>query len=120
MVAAFLQRDLIKELKEIFKDFKLLDPHGKRSEIHFFEQNLPMPEAREPQDIPPELLENGLAEEITKEDPYPYIIVKVDGGIIEDPSSAQTVNTELLIGVYDEGYAKQGFKDVMNIIQKNL
>lgn len=118
MVATFLQDDLIEELKEILKDFKLKTPTGALSEINIFAQNLPVPEALEQENLSREQLESGLADEITAADPYPYIIVRIEEGEIKDEFSAQTVNTLLIIGVYENAYDKQGQKDVLNIIAK--
>lgn len=116
MVAAFLQDDLAAELKKILKGFRLKDPQGNLSEIHIFEQDLPMPEPLKQDGIPIEALENGLADEITAKDPFPYILIRIEDGEIKDEASAQTINTNLIIGIYDNSYDKQGHKDVLNII----
>lgn len=118
MIATFLQDALVKELERIFKGFLLRNPQGEMSKINIFCQGLPIPEATYQPDIPAEQLENGLVQEITREDPYPYIIVRIDDGEIADEASTQTVNTLLLVGVYDDGYDRQGEKDVLNIIAK--
>ena len=88
------------------------------SSIHIFEQLLPMPEPSDEEKIPEELLENGLAEEQTVPDPYPYVIVRIGDGEIKDENSAQEANITLLIGTYEPDYDKQGHKDVLNIIAK--
>ncbi len=116
MVAAFLQDDLAKELQRILKSFRLKDPQNNPSEIHIFKQNLPIPKPLEQENFPIEALENGLIEEITEDDPYPYIIVRIEDGEIKDEASAQIVSTQLIIGIYDDAYEKQGHKDVLNII----
>lgn len=118
MVATFLQSELAEELKKILSGFKLKNPQGKIADINIFEQLLPMPEPAAQEEIPPELLENGLAEEITSPDPYPYIIVRVGDGEIESPDSAQTVSINLIMGIYEPDYDKQGHKDILNIIAK--
>lgn len=118
MVASFLQDCIAEELKKIFEGFQLMDPKGNMRDINIFRQNLPMPEAEMQTNIPCEQLENGLAEEIPREDPYPYIIVRIEDGEIKDEASTQTVNTILVIGIYDGSYDKHGSKDVMNVIQK--
>ncbi|MFG6383461.1 MAG: hypothetical protein K1V96_04295 [Lachnospiraceae bacterium] len=118
MVATFLQNELAEELKKIFVDFRLKDSEGKASSINIFEQLLPMPKSANLENIPPELLENGTAEEVTAFDPCPYIIVRIQDGEIEDENSAQLVNLNLLIGVYEPNYDKQGHRDVLNIIAK--
>ena len=88
MVATFLQDELAEELRKIFKGFSLKSPDGGMDKIHVFRQLLPMPEPAGQEEIPPELLENGL------------------------------VNINLLIGIYEPDYDKQGHKDVLNIIAK--
>ena len=118
MVATFLQEDLVEELKKILQGFRLKNPYGESCEINIFSQNLPVPESLEQTDIPIEQLENGLIEDITMKEPYPYIIVRIEDGEIKDESSAQIVSVLLLIGIYDNAYEKQGYKDVLNIIQK--
>jgi hypothetical protein len=118
MVAAFLQDDLAAELGNILKDFRLKDPQGNDSKINIFLQYLPMPEPLEQDDIPVEMLENGLADQQTAPDPYPYIVVRIDDGEIKDEDSAQTVDVNLLIGTYEPDYDKQGHKDVLNIIAR--
>ena len=118
MTASFLQNELADELKKIFKGFRLKDPERNLSEINIFEQILPMPESAEQKEVPPELLENGLVEELTDPDPYPYIVVCIEDGKIEDENSAQTVNLNLLFGVCEMDYEKQGHKDILNMIAK--
>jgi len=118
MVASFLQSDLADELRKVLDGFRLMNPLGEIAGINVFEQRLPMPELRVQEEIPPELLENGLAEEQADPDPYPYVIVRVEDGEIKDESSAQTVNVTLLIGTYDPESGKQGHKDILSIIAK--
>ena len=96
MVATFLQNELADELKKILSDLRLKNPQGERVSINIFEQLLPMPEPLDQEEIAPELLENGLAEEQTAPDPYPYILVRIADGEIEDENSAQKVNLTLL------------------------
>ena len=118
MVASFLQSELAEELRKILSDFQLKNPQGEKSNINIFEQFLPMPEPSKQEEIKPELLENGLAEEQTVLDPYPYIVVRLVDGEVRDENSAQEVNIYLLIGIFEPEYDKQGHKDVLNIIAK--
>jgi len=118
MIASFLQDDLANELIKIFDGFKLHTPAGDLSNINIFKQLLPMPEASDQGDILPEQLENGLVNELTELDPYPYVLVRVSDGEIADEASAQTINVMLLMGVYDYNFNKNGHKDIMNMIQK--
>ena len=119
MIATFLQDDLAADLAEIFKHFFLKDPQGKTVQLNIFKQNLPIPTAAEmPDTVTDEELEEGVYDAIAKEDPYPYIIVRVEQGKIEGIDQEQTVIVNLIIGVIDRGYENQGHKDVLNIIQK--
>jgi len=118
MVATFLQQEMADELKKILKDFRLKSPQGGKSEINIFEQFLPIPEPAEQEESSPELLENGLVEEQTAPDPYPYITIRISDGEIKDENSAQDVNVTLLFGIYEPDYAKQGHKDILNMIAK--
>lgn len=115
-----LQEDLIKDLQELFEDYKLEAPdarHGTRN-IQVFAQELPIPERKEQEGIPPEMLENGLAGDVTENNPYPYIIVRILDGEIKDMRESQTVNILLLIGIYDNGNERQGHKKLLDIIAK--
>lgn len=118
MVAALLQSELTDELRKILSDFRLKNPKGETCSINIFEQLLPMPEPSGRVETAPELLENGLAEEQTAPDPYPYILVRTMDGEIEDENSTQKVNLALLIGIYDSDYNKQGHKDILNIVAR--
>ena len=118
MVAAFLQSELAEELKNILSDFRLKNPQGEKHKINIFEQLLPMPEPLDQSEIAPEILESGLVDEQTAPDPYPYILVRMVDGEIEDENSAQKVNLTLIIGIYEPDYDKQGHKDILNVIAK--
>ena len=118
MIATFLQTALAEELEEIFKDFRLKDPKGESSKINIFEQSLPIPEAVKTETMDPEVLEEGMVESETVEDPYPYIIVRIENGNIEKIDGEQDVLLNLIIGVIDRDLNNQGHKDVLNVIQK--
>ena len=118
MVATFLQSELAAELKEILSGIRLKNPKGESSSINIYEQLLPMPEPLPQGEIAPELLENGLAEELTAPDPYPYIVVRIAEGEIKDENSAQEVSVTLLLGAFEPDYNKQGHKDILNIIAR--
>lgn len=100
MTVFYLQEDLIDELKKVFKGFKLKDPYGNESDINIFSQNLPLINIDE------------------EEEPFPYIIVRVTEGAINDIESEQELTTQLLVGIYDDSQEANGHKDILNIIQK--
>lgn len=119
MVATLLQDALAAELAEIFRYHLFRDPQGNTVKINIFKQSLPVPTAAAmPETVTDEELEEGTYDPVAKEDPYPYIIVRVEQGTIEDIDQAQTVVINLIIGVIDRDYKNQGHKDVLNIIQR--
>lgn len=101
MSTPFLLQDaLVCELKEAFKDYTLNGLEGEPVHINVYPQSLP---AKSEEDD----LEH-----------FPYILVRVlDGGTLSYDSGS-TCKVGLFIGVYDEDTNYQGYKDVMNIIQK--
>lgn len=100
MTVFYLQEDLIDELKKVFKGVRLKDPYGDESDINIFSQNLPFVNVDE------------------EEEPFPYIIVRVTEGAINDVESEQELTTQLLVGIYDDSKEANGHKDILNIIQK--
>jgi len=105
MTAYELQNDLIEELKVMFTGFKLksptIDTSGNTTftEPNIFGQSLPIRENDE------------------AEDPYPYIIVRLDSGDMKE-GSAHLVKTRLMIGTFDDNADTNGHKDILNVIQK--
>lgn len=105
MTASELQDDLIKALNLLFKDTRFMTPllgddgHQVLSNPNIFGQSLPIRESDE------------------QDDPFPYIIVRIDSGDMKG-ENPQHVKIRILIGIYDDGYDINGHKDVLNIIQK--
>lgn len=105
MTALFLQEELKIELMNLFHDFHLPTPKLTedneviKSVLNIFEQELPV---RAP--------DQG-------DDPYPYIIIKLDTGSAAE-NEANKVTIRMIIGTFDEAVDTNGHKDVMNIIQK--
>jgi len=110
MTAYELQDDLKTELKSIFKGFQLMTPFldetrkPKMSEPNVFEQSLP-------------IRENDELDNEQDDDPFPYIIIRVDSGSIAGESS-HDVKLRMIIGTYDESLETNGHKDILNIIHK--
>lgn len=100
MTAFYLQEDLKNELVKIFEGFKLKNIYGEEVNINVFSQNLPFRNSDD------------------EEEPFPYIIVRLTEGIINNAESEQDVTTQLLIGTYDNSEDANGHKDTINIIQK--
>lgn len=121
MNARELQTAIKEDLKALFSDTVLKappEPTGNRpayqldgpeqdpleekpgtSKISVFEQELPIRDAN-------------------ADDPYPYIIAKLDTGGIDTPTDPHKVNVILLIGIYDNDRRNQGHKTVLEIIER--
>lgn len=129
MVADYLQQALVDELKQLF-DGALFRCPGEPEEpgkpklapLKVFSQALPIPKPAEMQeaDLDPELVEEGLSlsDLENADDPYPYIIVRVQNGSITKIEGEQTVKAYLIFGAYDNSYENQGHRDVLHMIQK--
>lgn len=107
MIATQLQDGLLEELEEILKDelfknesYDLEDEISKEYiPLNFFTQDLPLESSRE-----------------EDESHFPYIIVKMDSGSVQDADSAHEVKVIVVVGLFDNNSNKQGYRDVMHII----
>jgi hypothetical protein len=105
MTAFELQDDLIEELDLVFTGIQLttpkLDEVGTAiiSAIKIFAQSLPIRSDDE------------------EDDPFPYIIVRIDSGDMR-AGSAHLVKVRVIIGLFDDKNDTNGHKDVLNVIQK--
>lgn len=98
MIPVYLQDALVKELKELFTGYKLINSKNSLVNINIFPQNLPIRK---------------------KEDdttPFPYILVCIEEGEINDDDNI--VQIYLVIGIQDKNENGQGDRDVINIITK--
>ena len=57
-------------------------------------------------------------EDRTEEIPEPYIIVRTNEGNIPDANSAQEIDLILVVCTYDRNPNRQGYRDVLHIIQE--
>jgi hypothetical protein len=98
------------------------DGNPKYVKLNIFSQSLPVPEPITPPegDVDPEIIEEGLAaSEIENQAaPFPYAIVRLTDGKIEQIDQNQTVTVLVIFGVYDMAYDSQGHKDILHMIQK--
>lgn len=119
MVATFLQDDLAEELGSLFADFRANSPGGERVPLNIFKQFLPIPTAQEIPDTVTDLeLEEGIYDAVAEQVPFPYILIRLTDGVITNIGGEQTVSVNIIIGTVDRSADNQGYKDVLNIIQK--
>lgn len=100
MNARELQSDLAKDLEKLFAGKLYKAPTGENAGISVFEQHLP----------------KRLDDE--SEDPFPYIIVRLDSGGIDTQTDPHKVAVLLLVGIFDDSIKNEGHKAVMEIIEK--
>lgn len=108
MTTSDLQDAIIAELKKIFSGYHLPDSKGNMTEINIFAQDAPVrksvsstPLIETDEDSEEEMLE-VYDFDSPAEEPYPYVIVRVQEGTQEGPDEAERVTVYLLIGVYCE------------------
>lgn len=100
MIPSLLQDYLVKELKLLFTDFKLKNVRGEDSNINIYPQYLPAKKGQKDSDH------------------FPFITVKIIEGEDSDVYEANTCRIMLMVGIYDTSEDYQGYKDVLNILQK--
>lgn len=96
-----LQDELVNELKKLLSDFTYKTPAGKEVPMNVFSQNIPVNESDD------------------DDDPVPYIIVRLHSG--EDKGTRESFNTVkvvIIICTWDDALNAQGYRDVMNVIEK--
>lgn len=68
----------------------------------------------EMEDEPPEPPQDPEADD----DPFPYLIVRLDKGDITGPDAAHRINVIVLVGIFDDDPGNQGYIAVMEIIER--
>ena len=100
MTAGNLQKELMKDIGNIFEKDLFKDSLGKYVSLNIYAQNLPI---REDEDAP---------------DPVPYIVVRVLDGKVKGWVEAQEVQVMLILGCLDENINNDGHETLLELIQK--
>lgn len=98
MTPSILLKDLVKELKEYLKDFRLKNVEDLDVPLNIYEQKLPLKESKND----------------TKH--FPYILVQTQDGTGEVDENTQQVI--FIIGTYSKDTENNGHQDVFNVMQK--
>lgn len=99
MNARILQDALVVDLQKLFHNRRYKTPGGGFSALSVFSQNLPKRESED------------------EDDPFPYIIARINGGDIEDQTTPCKVSVFLLIGIFDDDVENQGHRAVLEIME---
>ena len=113
---------LVAELTELFKDYELPAKSGLLQNVKVFAQYLPQPsefEVIERDEDGEEITPQGYSPADIEAN-FPCIIVKFNDTTTKEEGTmdAVRINVNLLIGTYDDSPDCQGYRDVLNIIDK--
>ena len=100
MTVRNLQKELMKDIGNIFEKDLFKDSLGKYVSLNVYAQNLPI---REDEDAP---------------DPVPYIVVRVLDGKVKGWVEAQEVQVMLIFGCFDDNVNNDGHEILLELIQK--
>ena len=107
-----LQQDLGNEIEKILKDMLFYDVQGNLVHIKAYSQMLPKRRQEVGKGkLMPDEETNGM-------DPYPFCVVRFDGGKLETLGSTTKITTELIFGVYDETLENKGHQTLLNIFER--
>jgi hypothetical protein len=99
MNARILQDAIVADLTDLFKGRCYATPDGGTAAPAFFAQNLPKRKSEE------------------DDDPFPYVIVRLDSGNIETQTDPHKVAVILLVGAYNDDASNQGHRTVLEIME---
>ena len=121
MIEINLLDSLVAELRELFKGYELPAKGGLLQNVKVFAQYMPQPSAVsiKPKNDDDDVFPQGYSA-VDVESNFPCIVVKLDDTTVKEENTmdAVRINVRLLVGTYDESSDCQGYRDVLNIIDK--
>ena len=106
MTARDLRKAVVQDLRDLFKHDQFKTPDGGMASPGVYAQALPY------RQIP----EGGGA--VEQDDPFPYIIVRIDSGNIESQTAPHKVALILLVGIFEDSLENNGDEAVLEIIER--
>ena len=102
MTPTKLQDSLVEDFKQQLAGFLLKNAKGDRVNLNIYPQNLPAKKGQKDSEH------------------FPYLVVRVMEGENQDDQEEEknTCKIAFIIGAYDDDDSYQGYKDVMNVIEK--
>lgn len=101
MTAEFLQDALIAEIQHLFTQDIFHDAAGKRTSLAVYRQDLPLLDPSDEEDSQ-----------------FPYCIVRIMEGEIDNPESAHRITVLLLFGIIDTERDQGGYRSVLHLISR--
>lgn len=95
-----LQDALVSDLERLFRNRRYKTAGGELAAVSVFAQNLPKRESED------------------DDDPFPYIIVRLDSGTVENQVSPSKAAVLLLVGMYDDDRKNQGHRAVLEVLEE--
>ncbi|OPJ63688.1 hypothetical protein [Clostridium chromiireducens] len=102
MTPSILQDALVADLKEQLKEFRLKNSKNESGKLNMYSQNLPSIQGQKDSEY------------------FPYLVIRVMDGENKNDEGEEKDSCKLyfIIGIYDDSDDNQGYKDLMNIIEK--
>ena len=100
MTPIMLQSTLIDDLKKLLCDFKLKNTKNELTEINIYPQFLPSKTNKKDSEY------------------FPYVVIRVMEGEKLGVDDDTTCKIAFVMGVYDEATDNQGYRDIMEIIER--
>jgi hypothetical protein len=100
VIPILLQDYLVKDLQDLFVNFKLKNPKGEKVNLNIYPQTLPAKQGSKDKDH------------------FPYVLVILTDGSDTEEINNATTNIMFLIGIYDLESNYQGYRDAINVINK--
>lgn len=100
MTARELQAVAVEDIKALLANDHFKAPDGEMKAPQVF-----------PQALPKRNSDND-------DDPFPYVIVRIDSGGIDSQTDPHKVALVLLIGIYDDNESNQGHTSVLEIVER--
>lgn len=110
MTAFNLQDELAVEVERILADMLFKNVQGENAKVRAYPQELP----KRIQEVKPE----EIMPREWQEDPYPFVVVRIDSGNLKTAQDTQQIKTDLVFGIYDKDFACQGHRGIMNMVHK--
>ena len=104
MTAEFAADALADDLKDLLAGQLFQSSAGEMRPVRVHVNDLPVP--------------TGNDEDRSQDAPEPYIIVRIGEGTIPEGDAAQEVQIVLVVALYDDRPDRQGYRDLLHIIQE--
>ena len=120
MIELNLLDSLVARFKELFANYELPAKSGLLQNVKVFAQYLPQPEVEVTDNEDDDEIEPQGYSASDEESNFPCVIVHFDESTDREENTldANRINMRILVGTYDDSADCQGYRDVLNIIER--